>query len=92
MQRKVPKRARSRHAANTILLSLEIASTWRQSRAPHVIMFMGTLITQDYIIEFKSSPDLPEPVHNISPVGLRYDLTAEVGDGREVHTDGNLQH
>ena len=33
----------------------------------------------------------PEPVHDIRSVGLRDDLTAEVGDGWEVHADGDLQ-
>ena len=33
----------------------------------------------------------PEPVHDVGSVGLRDDLTAEVGDGWEVHADGDLQ-
>ena len=39
-----PSPDKRRQAPKTILLSLEIASTWRQSRAPHVMMFIGTLV------------------------------------------------
>ena len=35
--------------------------------------------------------EVPEPVHDVGSVGLRDDLTAEVGDGWEVHADGDLQ-
>ena len=39
-----PSPDKRRQAPKTILLSLEIASTWRQSRAPQVMMFIGTLV------------------------------------------------
>ena len=39
----VPRPDRRRQAPKTILLSLEMASTWRQRRAPQVITFIGTL-------------------------------------------------
>ena len=39
----VPRRQRTKQAPNTILLSWDIASTCRHKRAPHVMMFMGTL-------------------------------------------------
>ena len=43
----VPRPERRRQAAKTILLSLEIASTWRQRSAPQVITFIGTLVMME---------------------------------------------
>ena len=92
LQRKVPKRARSKQAPNTILLSWDIASTWRQSKAPQVMMFMGTLVKQNMkVIKYRMREVLPEPVHHIRPVRLWNNLAAQVGDGGEVHAYGHLQ-
>ena len=38
-----PVRAKTRQAPKTSLLSLETDSMWRHRRAPHVIIFIGTL-------------------------------------------------
>ena len=56
-----------------------------------MITFIGTLKTEDLWLYPANVLSSPEPVHHVGPVGLRDDLAAEVGDGREVHPDGDLQ-
>jgi len=34
---------------------------------------------------------IPEPVHDVGPMGLGYDLAPQVGDGGKVHPNGNLE-
>ena len=83
---KVPRPDRRRQAPKTILLSLEMASTWRQRRAPQVITFIGTLAMIGnegrgncllYGQHSRVDQFLPEPVHHVCSVGFRDDLASE---------------
>jgi len=46
MPKYVPNAASAKQAAKTMRLSREMASTWRQRRAPQVRQFIGTLYTE----------------------------------------------
>ena len=85
----VPRPERRRQAAKTILLSLEMASTWRQRSAPQVITFIGTLVMMemesvligeeriDSMENKMLNKYLPEPVHHVCSVGFGDDLASE---------------